>query len=75
MPRTSPPRGISSDPVEADIQTGAAPAPERPVTPDATTVERKPWWTRPVVMIVAVTALAGGLRFYHLSAPHEYVFD
>lgn len=22
-----------------------------------------------------VTALAGGLRFYHLSAPHSYVFD
>lgn len=26
-------------------------------------------------MILAVTALAGGLRFWHLSAPHEYVFD
>jgi dolichyl-phosphate-mannose--protein O-mannosyl transferase len=28
-----------------------------------------------VVVILAVTALAGGLRFWHVSAPHEYVFD
>lgn len=33
------------------------------------------WWDRPVLVILAVTALAGGMRFYHLSAPHEYVFD
>ena len=36
---------------------------------------RTRWWARPVVVIIAVTALAAGLRFYHLSAPHEYVFD
>jgi dolichyl-phosphate-mannose-protein mannosyltransferase len=29
----------------------------------------------PVLVIVAVTAFAGGLRFYHLSTPHTYVFD
>jgi dolichyl-phosphate-mannose--protein O-mannosyl transferase len=28
-----------------------------------------------VVLILAVTALAGGLRFWHLSFPHEHVFD
>ncbi|MFN2590272.1 MAG: dolichyl-phosphate-mannose--protein mannosyltransferase [Actinomycetota bacterium] len=33
------------------------------------------WWSRPVVILLAVTALAAGLRFYHVSAPHEYVFD
>src|SRR5205085_8038929 len=30
---------------------------------------------RPVVAIVAVTAIAGGLRFYHLSTPAERIFD
>jgi dolichyl-phosphate-mannose-protein mannosyltransferase len=33
------------------------------------------WYGGPLLVIVAVTALAGGLRFYHLSAPHTYVFD
>jgi dolichyl-phosphate-mannose--protein O-mannosyl transferase len=36
---------------------------------------RRAWWQRPAVVILAVTAFAGGLRFYHLSAPHAYVFD
>lgn len=36
---------------------------------------RRRWYTRPVVAILAVTALAGGLRFYHLSVPRDYVFD
>jgi dolichyl-phosphate-mannose-protein mannosyltransferase len=36
---------------------------------------RRRWYDRPVLVILAVTALAGGLRFYHLSSPHEYVFD
>ena len=30
---------------------------------------------RPVVAIVAVTILAAGLRFVHLSHPDGYVFD
>jgi len=37
--------------------------------------DRRRWYRRPVLVILAVTALAGGLRFYHLSAPHAYVFD
>jgi dolichyl-phosphate-mannose-protein mannosyltransferase len=36
---------------------------------------RRNWYTRPFVVIAAVTALAGGLRFYHLSTPNQYVFD
>ena len=40
--------------------------------------ERKkaqPWYTTAFVLIAAVTALAGGLRLWHLSFPHSYVFD
>jgi dolichyl-phosphate-mannose-protein mannosyltransferase len=36
---------------------------------------RRRWFDNPVLVIVAVTAIAGGLRFYHLSSPHVYVFD
>jgi dolichyl-phosphate-mannose-protein mannosyltransferase len=36
---------------------------------------RQPWFRRAWVLIVAVTALAAGLRLYHLSAPHAFVFD
>ena len=36
---------------------------------------RKRWYAHPILVIGAVTAIAGGLRFYHLSSPHEYVFD
>jgi dolichyl-phosphate-mannose-protein mannosyltransferase len=36
---------------------------------------RHRWFDNPVLVIVAVTAIAGGLRFYHLSSPHVYVFD
>jgi dolichyl-phosphate-mannose--protein O-mannosyl transferase len=36
---------------------------------------RKHWYAHPILVIGAVTAIAAGLRFYHLSAPHEYVFD
>jgi dolichyl-phosphate-mannose-protein mannosyltransferase len=32
-------------------------------------------FNRPIVAILAVTALAGGLRLYHLSRPAERVFD
>jgi dolichyl-phosphate-mannose-protein mannosyltransferase len=34
----------------------------------------QPWWT-PILVIAAVTAVAGGLRFTRLSFPHQYVFD
>lgn len=33
------------------------------------------WFTRAWVVILMVTALGGGLRFWHLSSPHAYVFD
>ncbi|HMC37184.1 MAG TPA: phospholipid carrier-dependent glycosyltransferase [Actinomycetota bacterium] len=33
------------------------------------------WYAGAVLVIVAVTAVAGGLRFYHLSTPSSYVFD
>jgi dolichyl-phosphate-mannose-protein mannosyltransferase len=36
---------------------------------------RRRWFDKPVLVIAAVTAIAGGLRFYHLSSPHAYVFD
>jgi dolichyl-phosphate-mannose--protein O-mannosyl transferase len=36
---------------------------------------RKHWYASPFIVIAAVTALAGGLRFYHLSVPRGYVFD
>ena len=36
---------------------------------------RRPWYARAFVVIAAVTALGGGLRFWHLSSPHTYVFD
>ncbi|HEY1332396.1 MAG TPA: phospholipid carrier-dependent glycosyltransferase [Actinomycetota bacterium] len=36
---------------------------------------RRPWFTRFWVLIIAVTALAAGLRLWHLSSPHTYVFD
>jgi dolichyl-phosphate-mannose-protein mannosyltransferase len=36
---------------------------------------RRQWYARPFAVIAAVTALAGGLRFYHLSTPNDHVFD
>ena len=33
------------------------------------------WYAHPLLVIVAVTGIAGGLRFSHLSFPHQYVFD
>jgi dolichyl-phosphate-mannose--protein O-mannosyl transferase len=36
---------------------------------------RRRWRVPPLLAIAVVTALAGGLRFYHLSAPQALVFD
>jgi dolichyl-phosphate-mannose-protein mannosyltransferase len=36
---------------------------------------RRPWWQRPLLVLAAVTAIAGGLRFYKLSTPSSFVFD
>jgi dolichyl-phosphate-mannose-protein mannosyltransferase len=33
------------------------------------------WYARPFLVILAVTAVAAGLRFYHLSTPRAFVFD
>ena len=30
---------------------------------------------RPIVAILAVAAIAGGVRFWHLSQPPDFVFD
>jgi dolichyl-phosphate-mannose-protein mannosyltransferase len=38
-------------------------------------LRRRPWYARPFAIIAAVTALAGGLRFYHLSSPGDHYFD
>ena len=35
----------------------------------------RPWYANSFVAIAAVTTLAGGLRFYHLSTPQSLVFD
>src|SRR5947207_926119 len=43
---------------------------------DRATADRgRRWWTAAILILVAVTAVAGGLRFYHLSAPKSFVFD
>jgi dolichyl-phosphate-mannose-protein mannosyltransferase len=61
---TGPTEGI---PPDADEEV----APGERVTRHA----RRRWYATPFVAIAAVTALAGGLRFYHLSAPQVLVFD
>jgi dolichyl-phosphate-mannose-protein mannosyltransferase len=62
--------------MEAETRSDATPR-DRPEPADASRREdgRLPRWAGLTVMLLAVTALAAGLRFYHLSAPHEYVFD
>jgi dolichyl-phosphate-mannose--protein O-mannosyl transferase len=56
---------------EADAEDGSSAV--RPTRVERFARER--WYARPFVVIAAVTALAGALRFYHLSFPHSYVFD
>jgi dolichyl-phosphate-mannose-protein mannosyltransferase len=54
----------------------SADAEDIPVKPDRVErMARRRWYARPFVAILAVTALAGGLRLYHLSTPPEYIFD
>jgi dolichyl-phosphate-mannose-protein mannosyltransferase len=36
---------------------------------------RRRWYHRPVLVIAGVTAIAGGLRFYQLAYPHQFIFD
>jgi dolichyl-phosphate-mannose-protein mannosyltransferase len=60
--------------MDTDARTGVE---EPPGVPAGTGSRRgaPSWWPRPLVLILAATALAGGLRFWHLSSPHDYVFD
>jgi dolichyl-phosphate-mannose-protein mannosyltransferase len=82
VPPTTPPPDDIDD--IADIQAEAHlrsnhGRPDGGIAPGATRVERRKgrrrWFDRPFLVIAAVTAIAGGLRFYHLSTPHAYVFD
>jgi dolichyl-phosphate-mannose--protein O-mannosyl transferase len=58
---------------EGDVDGGA---PDAPVRADRADRHRKrPWWGHPVVVVLAVTAFAGGLRFYQVSYPKQFVFD
>jgi dolichyl-phosphate-mannose-protein mannosyltransferase len=41
----------------------------------ASRLRQRPWYLRPFAIIAAVTALAGGLRFYNLSSPDDHYFD
>src|SRR5437762_2189362 len=80
-PTTPPPDDIDDlEAIEADARVQPNHVwPDEDVAPTVTRVERRKarrrWFDRPFLVIVAVTAIAGGLRFYHLSAPHAYVFD
>jgi dolichyl-phosphate-mannose-protein mannosyltransferase len=66
-PAVEPPIGA-----DAGDRAGSADAPFRP---GRAARNRRPWYAAPLLAIAAVTALAGGLRFYHLSFPQGFVFD
>jgi dolichyl-phosphate-mannose-protein mannosyltransferase len=57
--------------MSADVDEATDPAPPRRPDRHGGT----PWYATPFLVIAAVTALAAGLRFYHLSLPRTYVFD
>ncbi len=61
--------------MQSGMEDGGQPGEEAVRGTRAVRFARKRWYTRAWVVIVAVTALAGGLRFWHLSFPHGYVFD
>src|SRR5262249_8072241 len=87
----APSRLSSVPTMSLDLHTGVPFEPGDPVTttepwateagvrPVAATREerhRRPqWWQRPVVVIMAVTAFAGFIRFYRLEAPQACVLD
>src|SRR4029079_19594710 len=72
LPGTPAAPGRSPEPHWMDDDDGAAPV----VGTRAARNERRPSRARNAwLIILAVTALAAGLRLYHLSSPHEYVFD
>jgi dolichyl-phosphate-mannose-protein mannosyltransferase len=57
------------------METRTGEQPEQTTGPRTSSPGSRRWYGGPLLVIIAVTALAGGLRFYHLSAPHAYVFD
>jgi dolichyl-phosphate-mannose-protein mannosyltransferase len=79
VPPTTPhPDDIEDLQPDAPLRPNHSPVDED-TAPPTTRVERRRarrrWFDRPVLVIAAVTAIAGGLRFYHLSSPHAFVFD
>jgi dolichyl-phosphate-mannose-protein mannosyltransferase len=59
--------------VESETEVATAEEPVRPGRSERH--QRRRAYQHPLVAILAVTALAAGLRFYHLSTPPTHVFD
>ena len=59
------------------MQTKDLPSEAPPAVPLARTARHagRRWYATPLVVIGAVTLLAGGLRLYQLSTPRQFVFD
>src|SRR5262245_6787271 len=72
LPGTPAAPGLSAEPHWMDDDDGIEPV----VGTRAARHERRPSRARNAVLIIlAVTAFAAGLRLYHLSRPHAFVFD
>jgi dolichyl-phosphate-mannose-protein mannosyltransferase len=69
--------GLSSTVVETDTPQASRIEPDPlQVVPRRADRHRRPTWrSRGFLVLLGVTALAAGLRFYHLSSPETYVFD
>jgi dolichyl-phosphate-mannose-protein mannosyltransferase len=65
----------SGDPLEPEPWPPEADARPVAATREERRQARRKWWQRPVVVIMAVTAFAGFIRFYRIEAPHAFVFD
>ena len=59
--------------MESETQIATAEEPVRPGRSERH--HRRRAYQHPLVVILAVTALAAAIRFYHLSSPPTYVFD
>ena len=46
-----------------------------PESGGATSPRGRRWYVGAILIILAVTAAGGALRFYHLSTPKSYIFD
>jgi dolichyl-phosphate-mannose-protein mannosyltransferase len=69
------PSGQGMEPADPDIEQPALPDIEVVRVDRSARHARKRWTVPPLLAIAMVTALAGGLRFYRVSAPQAYVFD